>query len=299
MTTDDRSKLPIPSLPVDLMVVLAGWLVLYVPAYLWAFEGIWQTDDQGHGPMILAVCAWLFWRVRDSVASLPAERSWIFGGLLLGFGLLSYVFGRVFAFPIFTFGSQIPVAAGLLLLFKGTAGVRLAWFALLFLIFMVPLPGSLVDASTQSLKQWISWIVTELLHGVGLPISRAGVTITVGQYQLLVADACSGMHSMFSLTALGVLYLYVMQRPGVLHNALLIAMILPTAFLANVVRVMILILVTYTFGEEAGRGFLHGFAGMAMLVASLLILFAVDGLLSRLLPARGRAPVRIGGEVRL
>jgi hypothetical protein len=70
---------------------------------------------------------------------------------------------------------------------------------------MIPLPGIIVDAVTGPLKQWISVIVVELLYGVGYPIARNGVILTIGQYQMLVADACSGLHSMYSLSALGTL----------------------------------------------------------------------------------------------
>lgn len=271
--------------------MLVGWAALYVPIYWRSFETIWQTEDQGHGPLILGVCLWLFWQAREPLQKTPSQSLHWLGWPLFLAGLMTYLLGRAFAFQVFIFGSQILVASGAVLLTKGARGLRVAWFAVLFLIFMTPLPGTLVDATTQSLKQWISYIVTEVLHFLGYPISRTGVTISVGQYQLLVADACSGMHSMFSLTALGTLYMYLMNRGSHLHNAIMLAMILPTAFFANIVRVVILVLITYYFGEEAGRGFLHGFAGMALLVVSLAILFSVDAGLSRLIrPARFSAP---------
>ena len=276
------------------LTVLAGWAVLFGPVYWEAFDTIWQTEDQGHGPLVLVVCGWLFWQLKDRLAALPDRHQHLLGWPLLVMGLLSFVVGRTVSLPFLVFGSQIPVAAGLLLLFKGAPAVRVAWFALVFLFFMTPLPGTLVDSSTQALKQWISVIVTEVLYALGFPVSRTGVTISVGQYQLLVADACSGMHSMFSLSALGTLYMYIMRRPGLLHNAIMLAIILPTAFFANIVRVVILVLVTYYFGEDAGRGFLHGFAGMALLVVSLAVLFSVDALLARVLPSRRAPPAGSG-----
>lgn len=278
------------------LAVLAGWAVLFGPVYWEAFDTIWQTEDQGHGPLVLVVCGWLFWQLKDRLAGLPDRHQHLLGWPLLVLGLLSFVVGRTISLPFLVFGAQIPVAAGLLLLFKGVPAVRVAWFALVFLFFMTPLPGTLVDSSTQALKQWISVIVTEVLYALGFPVSRTGVTISVGQYQLLVADACSGMHSMFSLSALGTLYMYIMRRPGLLHNAIMLAIILPTAFFANIVRVVILVLVTYYFGEDAGRGFLHGFAGLALLVVSLAVLFSVDALLARLLPRR-RAPAAGSGGI--
>ncbi|MBL8330816.1 MAG: exosortase B [Rubrivivax sp.] len=275
------------SIPIALGCLLAGWAALYGPVYWQAFETLWQTEDQGHGPLVLVVAAWLFWQSRDGLRRLPDRSAATAGWALVLLGLSLYLVGRLLAFHPFTFGSQVPLVAGLLLLSKGMPGLRLAWFAVLFLIFMVPLPGSLVDASTQSLKQWISVLVTEILHAVGYPISRTGVTLSIGQYQLLVADACSGMHSMFSLSALGSLYVYLMARERRLHNAIMLALILPTAFFANIIRVIILVLITYYFGEEAGRGFLHGFAGLALLAVSLLMLFLADAVLLRVIKPRG------------
>ena len=75
--------------------------------------------------------------------------------------------GRVFNISILEFGSQPFVVAGVLLLVKGPAAIRIAWFALLYFVFMIPLPGILVDAITGPLKQWISQIVVELLYHAG------------------------------------------------------------------------------------------------------------------------------------
>jgi exosortase B len=272
------------------LMILAGWLLMFVPVYTRAMDTLWQTEDQGHGPLILIVCVWLFWQRKEALLALAPDSRHALGWPLVLLALLMYLVGQVFGSPSLSLGAQVPLALGLVLLFKGTAGVRAAWFALLFLVFMVPLPGSMVDATTHVLKQWISVIVTEVLYWMDYPISRTGVTISVGQYQLLVADACSGMHSLFSLSALGTLYMYVVGRTSRLHNAIMLLLILPIAFFANIVRVTILVLVTYYFGEDAGRGFLHGFAGMALLVVSLSVLFAADGLLARIIRPRQPQP---------
>ena len=54
------------------LVVLAGFAAMYVPVYLVAALGIWQTDEQAHGALVLAVVAWLFWRIRLPLVALPA-----------------------------------------------------------------------------------------------------------------------------------------------------------------------------------------------------------------------------------
>lgn len=272
--------------------VLLGLMVLYVPTIWRLAHGIWNSEEQAHGPIVLVVTVFLIWQKRHYLLadSVPVStRTTVFGWGLLLFGLLIYALGRSQSVLLLEVGSQIPVILGALLITRGWPSVKALWFALFFLLFMIPLPGVLVDAATGPLKQYISFIAEQVLYAVGYPIARSGVTLTIGPYQLLVADACSGLHSMFSLSAMGLLYLYLMEHTSVTRNVLIMAAILPIAFLANIVRVMVLILVTYHLGDEAGQGFLHGFAGIMLFMIGLLFLFALDGILGFIFPDRARA----------
>ena len=278
--------------------VLLGLVVLYTPTYWMLAHGLWNTEEQAHGPIVLVVTLFLIWQKRDifltdvsgDAAGTPITIS---GWALLVFGLLTYALGRSQDILLFEIGSQVPVILGVLLITVGWRSVKALWFALFFLLFMIPLPGFVVDAATGPLKQYISIIAEQVLYAAGYPIARSGVTLTVGPYQLLVADACSGLHSMFSLSAMGLLYLYLMQHTSVARNVIIMAAILPIAFAANIVRVMVLILVTYHLGDEAGQGFLHGFAGIMLFIIGLLFLFALDGLLGFIFPDRPRARTHI------
>jgi exosortase B len=271
--------------------VLAGFAALYVPIYVWAFQTIWQSEEQVHGLIVLVVTIWLFydrWRALMAVTPAPAPG---IGGLVFACGLVVYAVGRLFSISILELGSQIPVLAGLFLILLGRPGLRVIWFPLIYMAFMVPLPGIFVDAVTGPLKQWISVIAEQVLYSAGYPIARHGVVLAIGQYQLLVADACSGLHSMFSLAALGLLFMYITDRKRWLHNMIMVASILPIAFVANIIRVIILILITYHMGDAAGQGFLHGGAGMVLLIAALLFLFGLDAVLARLLVTPAGPPV--------
>jgi len=273
------------------VIALAGFLAMMGPVYWWAANSIWQDDDHAHGAIVLAVVVWLFWTLRHRLAAVERRPAPVLGGTLFGFGLFIYFVGRMFDISILEMAAQVPVIAGGLLLLKGPAALRVAWFPLFYLIFMIPLPGVLVDAITGPLKQSISSIVVSLLYRVGYPIAQAGVVISIGQYQLLVADACSGLHSMFSLAALCTLFMYIMDRKSRLHNAIMLASILPIAFVANICRVIVLVLVTYHLGDAAGQGFLHGTAGFVLMGIALLIFFALDALLARLIGgSRGDRP---------
>jgi exosortase B len=273
----------------DWLPVAAGLLVLYVPTFYGAATGYWQTDENAHGPIILTVILWLVWQERSKLFATQERRAPVAGIALLVTGLLFFVVGRAMDIALFEVGALVPILAGTLVAMIGWSAVRAFWFPLLFIAFMVPLPGTFTDALTGPLKQHVSEIVERLLYAAGYPVARNGVTLTVGQYQLLVADACSGLNTMFSLSALGVLFMYLTARARVLHNAVMLASILPIAFIANVVRVLVLILITYHFGDEAGQGYLHGSAGIVLLMAALTALLVLDGTLVRVIKPRASA----------
>jgi len=165
----------------------------------------------------------------------------------------------------------------------------LNWFALFFMVFMVPLPEALVAAVTAPLKSAVSAVASSLLYAIGYPVGRSGVIMTVGPYQLLVADACAGMRTLFMLEAMGIFYLNVVRHSSVLRNVGLALLIVPISFTANVLRVIALTLITWYFGDEAGQGFMHGFAGMVLFGVALVLTYGVDRLLAARFDQHGGA----------
>jgi exosortase B len=274
----------------DLIPVLGGLLILYVPTFFDLAGTHWARDDYAHGPIVLAVIGWLIWDRRDALLAESGSIAPVPGIALLLCGLLFYVVGRAHDLVIFEVGSLAPVLAGALLSMRGWQALRAYWFMLLFIVFLVPLPGFFVDAATLPMKQYVSEIAAQMLYAMGYPIARSGVILTIGKYQLLVADACAGLNSMFSLSALGLLYLYLMKHKSWAQNGLILASLLPIAFCANIVRVLILVLVTYHFGDAAGQGFAHGLSGMTLFVIALIGILVLDALLSGFITPRKTAP---------
>lgn len=287
MVTDPSLRVTRPNLPsratllsyLPLGLLVLGWAVMYGPSYYGLANSIWMTDAQGHGPIILGVGLWLLYKKRTDLAALPRQPANLTASLLMLAGVMAYALGRSQTVWTLEIGSQLLVLVALLLFFFGWRGVRLAWFPLFFLVFMIPWPNELVDAVTQPLKSGVSAVASSLLYQFGYPVGRSGVILTVGPYQLLVADACAGLNSLFTLEALGLLYMNLMRYQSVARNVALALLIVPISFSANVVRVMILVLVTYHFGDAAGQGFIHGFAGMVLFLVALTFILFVDKLL--------------------
>jgi exosortase B len=257
-----------------------GLAVLYVPSLNDLFKGIWSTDEQMHGPIVLGISLWLLyrnWPAMEQAAQGQKTSAW--GWPVFVFGLLLYALGRSQGILLFEIGSVIWLLMGLILLQRGSAALKVQWFALFFMLFMVPLPGAVVDTVTMPMKMAVSYVAEHVLFWAGYPIGRDGVILQIGQYMLLVADACAGLHTLLTLEALGLLYLSLVRRDSLFRNVGLAILIMPISFTANVIRVMALSLITYHWGDAAGQGFLHGFAGMVLFLSALLLIIGFDTLL--------------------
>jgi exosortase B len=262
---------------------------MYVPTFLRLAEVVWSTDEQGHGPMIFAACCWLLWDMRMALFKPQSRPAPGLALPILCVAVVMYVVGRSQQVLELEAGSLLVALPACVLLLCGVSGLRRAWFPLAFLVFMVPLPGVFVQALTMPLKSAVSVVAEQVLYWLGYPIARAGVTLTIGSYQLLVADACSGLNSLFTLEALGFLYMNIMNYHSKVRNTILAVCIVPISFVSNVARVMILVLITYYFGDEAGQGFAHSFAGLVLFVVALTLTYGLDRLLAARFDDKGGA----------
>jgi exosortase B len=267
--------------------VLTALAVLYVPMYVDIDQVIWREEPGTAGPILLAVVVWLMARERAILYTRAAHRN--NGASAVGIGLLvvglsCYVLGRSQMMLQLQFLSQIPVLFGLAVLLLNRQALRRLSFPILFLLFLVPIPGSVLDELLLPLKQWVSQCVVALLYHAGFPVARNGVVITIGRYELLIADACSGLNSMVALSGIGLLYVHLVGRRNPWLNGALLMSVLPIAFSANVVRVLALVLLTYYAGERTGSSFHHS-AGYIEILVAFGCFFAFDHLLTQICSA--------------
>jgi exosortase len=261
------------------------WLAIFVMAFpvvrALAKES-WSTEAGAHGPIILATGLWLLVRRREEILAIATPgKTWIVAALFVP-SMLLYIFAQI----VGVLGLQCLAVYGALVatLYAHVGGVatRRLWFPLLYLLFMCPPPDTVLAIITTPLKLHISKGAVDLLHAVGYPVARTGVLIYVAQYELLVAEACSGINSLISLSAIGLFYIYVRHNANWRYALLLFLTLLPIAIVTNFIRVIVLVLITYHFGDAAAQGFLHNFAGVTMFVLAVLMMFGVDALLAPL-----------------
>ncbi len=259
----------------------ASFLVAYLPTYVKLANGPWQTEQEGHGPIIMLAAVWLAWQQGARLASTPQRPAPIAGWIILISSLLLMAVTRsqdILMVEVFT---QIPVLLACLLLIGGWALVRVFAFPLAFLVFSLPPPGWVMDAFTVPLKAWISDVVTNFLYALGYPIAQNGVMIMIGSYELMVKDACSGMNSIFALSAIGIFYVHeFVDKKSWFRKLILIASIIPITVLANFFRVLALVLASYYLGVDRVEGLFHNATGVALFVFALVLFFFLDGALN-------------------
>jgi exosortase len=262
----------------DLPLAL-GFAALAIPTLLNMANQTWSKEDGAQGPLILAIGAWLLWRQWPVLRREAAAGAPVFTFLALGAAMLAYIAGRMFDYLTFEAGGLY--LAGLAILYDqfGVRALRHAWFPLLYLAFAIPPPGFVIDHLTAPLKHFAAFVATDGLAAIGLPVAREGVTITIAQYQLLVEDACSGMNSLIGLTAISLLYIYLLRRASLFYSLLLAALVIPIAIAANIIRIVAIILITFWFGDEVGQSFIHMAAGLFLFSTALGLVFALDTVL--------------------
>lgn len=273
--------------------ILLGLVAMYVPTYYGLFNGLWGTEEQAQGPIVFVLSLWLLYRIwprmMEKSAGKPASTM---GWVVFSIALILYVIGHALEVYIFEVGSFIWMIAAILLIKRGNNALAAAWFPLFFMLFMIPLPGTLVILITMPMKIAVSYVTELILYWAGYPIARSGVILQIGQYQLLVATACAGLQTLLTLEALGLFYLNVVHHTSVFRNVTLAILIIPISLISNVIRVMSLTLITYYYGDEAGQGFLHGFAGMVLFLSALILIVSIDALLQYVVKLRASKTVQ-------
>ena len=250
-----------------------GWLVYAV------FNE--PREDMAHGWLIPLFTLALFWIKRRELRAAAGRPSP--AGLLLSIpGLLLFIVGAL--------GDQVRLShiAAIWLLWTGlyTAwGRRLAReaaFPIAFLLFTMPM--SFLDIFTVKLRIVIAALATILLNGVGIEMVRIGTglhCLAGGGFNLDIADPCSGMRSVFALTALTAGYAYLTQKT-LRGKWLLFLCAIPLAMLGNLARIFSIALVAAAFGQQVATGFYHDYSGYVTFLVAVMAMIALGEAINRL-----------------
>jgi len=233
----------------------------------------WTSPNASHGFLVVPIVLYLAWLKRERAARAPRGAS-AWGIPVIVAAVLMLLVGRwaeiEFVGPL----SLVVLLGGYGLHFLGAGVMRQLAFPYAFLIFMVPWPDLLVEFISFPM-QLISATYAAMLVGLlGIPVTRTGVDIALPNVTFSVAVPCSGMNSLVSLLALAALLAYLSR--GVLwRRAALFAAGAPMALLANVLRIVCILLIGTLWGQKAAEGFFHNFSGIVLFLGALLGLLAL------------------------
>jgi exosortase len=168
----------------------------------------------------------------------------------------------------------------LIIYLYGTEVLKTLWFPITYLLLLAPPPLGVLDSITLPMRYNISHATEILLGLAGYPITRDGLLLTIGYNDIFMGQPCSGFRSLITLLSLGLVYVYI-SKISTTKKFIMSAFIVPFALLGNLIRVIILCLITFYFGEEVGQGFFHNFSGIVMFIITIICLMGLETLLER------------------
>jgi len=260
-------------------------LLVLIGLILWLYAGVlgrlahqWWTDPNfSHGFFVPIFALYVVWQKRDSLRTVPsAPTAWGLAVMLFSLGTL--VLGVLGAELFLSRVSLIMLLVGLVLFLQGRGMLQALLFPLAILFLMVPIPSIILNQITFPLQMLASKLSAWILPFLGVPVLREGNVINLPAMPLEVADACSGIRSLLSLTCLAVMYGYLLEKRMGIRVILALASI-PIAVAANGLRIVGTGLLVQYWDPEKAEGFFHAFSGWLIFVVSLLMLFAVHRLL--------------------
>jgi exosortase len=260
---------------------VAWFGILLIAVYLPILSKLvmqWSTDDDvSHGFFVPLVAGYIAWQRREQLLKTEWKPAWWGIGLLLWAGLQAYL-GMLGAELFLQRTAFLMSLVAMLLILGGTGVVRQLAFPLLLLPFMIPLPTVVYNQITFPLQLFASAVAERSLEVLNIPVLRDGNILELASQKLSVAEACSGIRSLLSLSFLSLVYAYFFDRKVWMRWVLLFATI-PIAIIANSARVTL----TGVFSEidpSLAEGFFHEAEGWVIFVVALAMLVIVHQLLN-------------------
>jgi len=266
---------------------VAWFGILLIAAYFPILSRLvlqWSTDDDvGHGFFVPVVSGYIVWQRRDELAALPRKTAWWGIALLAWAALQAYV--AMLGAELFLQRTAFLISlVGMLLVMGGTTLVRKLTFPLVLLLFMIPIPGVIYNEITFPLQLFASQVAESVLSLIGIPVLRDGNILELANQKLSVAEACSGIRSLLSLSFLSLVYAYFFDSKVWMRWVLLFGTI-PIAILANAGRVTITGILAER-NPELAEGLFHEMEGWVIFMIAMVMLAILHFVINRVYAMR-------------
>ena len=260
---------------------IAWFTVLMIATYFPILKHLvwqWSTDeDVGHGFFVPVVAGYVAWQRREELLALRSQPTrW--GWLVLFWGAAQAYIGTVGAELFLQRTAFLITLCGILIVLGGKPLMKALAFPLLLLLFMVPLPTVVYNQITFPLQLLASRVAEVMLGLFGIPVLRDGNVLELASQRLSVAEACSGIRSLLSLSFLSLVFAYFFDSKVWMRWVLLILTV-PIAIVVNSARVT-LTGVLSEVNPDLAKGLFHSVEGWLVFVLALILLFASHRLIN-------------------
>ncbi|HKD05790.1 MAG TPA: exosortase/archaeosortase family protein [Bryobacteraceae bacterium] len=263
---------------ITIVWVSALLLVCYAPVLARLMSEWYNNPDMGHGFFVPAVAAYIAWRKRSAITKLAPQPNWWGVAIVMWAGLQLYI--ATLGAELFLARTSFVISLiGIVLLLGGTQYLKIFFFPLFLLFFMVPIPAIIYNQLTFPLQMRASEAAEWAISALGIPIIREGNVLELASQKLNVVEACSGIRSLLTLTFVALVYGYFAEKKMWIRVVLFFATI-PIAILANAGRVTLTGIVA-NYNPALADGFVHEAQGMVIFLVAMAILVFLHQTLTR------------------
>ena len=255
-------------------VITALLLIIYSPTIWWMVDR-WNAKDSyySHGILVPLVSLYVLWLKRNELARIKVKPvAW--GLWLLIAGIAIHMFSAFFRIYFTSAFSSLFVISGIVLYFCGIEMLKESLFAILFLIFMIPLPLIAIVGITFKLKIFAAYWANKIVNAMGIPAILDGSVIKMRHTYVIVEDVCSGLRSLISLLALGTIIAYL-SKLSRFNKVIVFFAAGVMAIIANIVRIVFMAWTSEVYGAKFTEGFLHTLSGLIVFIVAFAGLMVV------------------------
>lgn len=276
-----------------------GWYVWAAILAVYATTGVglignWGDDpNYSHGFLMPFAILFFLWYKRDLFRRLPRRPSRV-GLALIIYSQAQFLVGYLGAEFFLQRTSFLFLMAGIIVFLWGWAHLRATGFEFALALLAIPLPEIIFNQIAFPLQLIASQWAAAILQFTGIPVFRAGNVLQLPYRALDVAEACSGIRSLFSLIALALIVAYFLPL-GRWMKTIFVLSSVPIALIANAIRIAATGLLGQYVGQEFATGFFHEFSGWVIFLVAFALLLAESALMQRFSRRRRTAPPAAAG----
>lgn len=233
------------------------------------------NDTFTHVPLIPIVSGFLIYANRQTIAA-RISGQWQWGLLFLVPGLLAVMAVRFQLVHLAAFNDLSLAALGVVLVWMGAFAICFGWaafrtarFALLFLIFTVPIPEPLLSKSIHLLQVGSAESTAALFSLFGIPYLQSDLIFSLPGVAIRVAEECSGIRSTLALLIMTVLAAHMFLRTT-WKQVLVCLLAIPLSIAKNGLRIATLSALAIYVNPGFLYGKLHEYGGMFFFAAAFL-----------------------------